>query len=611
MPENFANKFQSTLSAGVTSGALTGTVTSVVGIPAVPFRAIISAEGANSDEIVLVTGQAGTTLTWTRAAEAIAGVQAASAHGIGATLTAIVTAAGLFNAGGRVNVRAYGAKGDGVTDDTAAITAAIAAMPGAGQTLFFPAGNYLTSGGFTIGANSSIEGEGSGGSGGTAESTSTSYVSRVTCTSATAVLFTVTADIARFTKLSLHNSHATPIAGAAITVAGTKANQRVDYEGIAVQNFWIGVDVQVGVGWVMHACTVTRSRKYGVKVQNTRWVDNSDFTISDCQIVNFPQDPWSADAGIRIESGGGGRIANTRIHGYGFTGGGAGFVIGLDLAVGPGVVTGELFVTNTQIVGMSSFGFRGSYQNSSSYWARIIFSACLFGTFDTSLTTVPAVSVSWTGSGSGWDYLTFTGCEFVTLATPSVPAIVLSGVRHVIVSTAALVGFTNYFTADVNSSDVRLITSGANPFIGPVDPRLAGSGGATHTSANRALVCYFRVDAPVIVSGGTLQISAQSGNIDIGIYNSTTRVGSSGTTACPAVGIRTIAFTAPIQLWPGILYGLALAADNTTLGYIRQSGNPIFASLAQGGFFADTSFPLPPTITPIGVNALMPVVTLA
>lgn len=43
----------------------------------------------------------------------------------------------------RVSVKAYGAAGDGVTNDTAAIAAAIAACP-AGKTVWFPAGNYLS-----------------------------------------------------------------------------------------------------------------------------------------------------------------------------------------------------------------------------------------------------------------------------------------------------------------------------------------------------------------------------------------------------------------------------------------------------------------------------------
>jgi hypothetical protein len=120
VPENFSNRYQTALSAGVAAGDLTGGVTSVTGIPARPFRAIISSEGANTDEIVLVTGLSGTTLTWTRAAEAIAGSQVASAHGVGATLTAIWTAKGTRSLSAGTTFH-----GDG-TDQTAAINAQLA-----------------------------------------------------------------------------------------------------------------------------------------------------------------------------------------------------------------------------------------------------------------------------------------------------------------------------------------------------------------------------------------------------------------------------------------------------------------------------------------------------
>ena len=43
------------------------------------------------------------------------------------------------------NVKQYGAKGDGSTDDTAAINATLAALPSAGGTIFFPPGTYLIS----------------------------------------------------------------------------------------------------------------------------------------------------------------------------------------------------------------------------------------------------------------------------------------------------------------------------------------------------------------------------------------------------------------------------------------------------------------------------------
>ena len=144
MPEGFSNRYQTTLAAGVTSGAATGTVTSVTGIPAYPFRAIISSEGANTDEIVLVTLVAGTTLTWTRAAEAVAGVQAASAHSIGATLTAIVTAVGLLNSPGRLDIRAFGAS-TASADNAVAIQAALDEQKANGGIVYIPEGTFITS----------------------------------------------------------------------------------------------------------------------------------------------------------------------------------------------------------------------------------------------------------------------------------------------------------------------------------------------------------------------------------------------------------------------------------------------------------------------------------
>ena len=53
-----------------------------------------------------------------------------------------------------VSVRDFGAKGDGVTDDTAAINAAIAALKAAGgDLLYFPRGNYISSGQIALDAS--------------------------------------------------------------------------------------------------------------------------------------------------------------------------------------------------------------------------------------------------------------------------------------------------------------------------------------------------------------------------------------------------------------------------------------------------------------------------
>ena len=86
----YANGYQTTTTASLTSGATSIAVTSVTGIPALPFVACLAAEGANTDEIVLVTAVASLTLTIVRAWELMGGT-GASAHASGATIAAVIT----------------------------------------------------------------------------------------------------------------------------------------------------------------------------------------------------------------------------------------------------------------------------------------------------------------------------------------------------------------------------------------------------------------------------------------------------------------------------------------------------------------------------------------
>ena len=65
-------------------------------------------------------------------------------QGVGAVSTTV--AAKLYET---VSVKDFGAVGDGVTDDTAAIQAAIDAVS-VGTTLFFPVGHYIQAGQITL-----------------------------------------------------------------------------------------------------------------------------------------------------------------------------------------------------------------------------------------------------------------------------------------------------------------------------------------------------------------------------------------------------------------------------------------------------------------------------
>jgi len=121
---------------------------------------------------------------------------------------------------------------------------------------------------------------------------------------------------------------------------------------------------------------------------------------------------------------------------------------------------------------------------------------------------------------------------------------------------------------------------------------------ATFASANRAYLYAVTVYAPCVITGIRVTIGVSSGNLDVGIYDSTgNRLASSGSTASPGTGNQTINFTASASLVPGTYY-LAVAADNNTVTITRAGTDAPAAA-----YYFDTSFPLPSTVTLPGTAA--------
>jgi hypothetical protein len=179
-PEQLGNVLQTTLSASIstTTRPVTVTPTSTVGWPTTPgFRIAIE------DELLLVTYVANNALTWL--AETVEGTTAAT-HAAGTPVAQVYTAATvqqmIYDHQGSgsptadphpmyqrrqdlglntLNVRARGAAGNGVTDDTAAIQAVLDSVdPTAGAVVLFPAGTFMISAALSLKSNTRLVGMG-------------------------------------------------------------------------------------------------------------------------------------------------------------------------------------------------------------------------------------------------------------------------------------------------------------------------------------------------------------------------------------------------------------------------------------------------------------------
>lgn len=124
-----------------------------------------------------------------------------------------------------------------------------------------------------------------------------------------------------------------------------------------------------------------------------------------------------------------------------------------------------------------------------------------------------------------------------------------------------------------------------NSYIGFPD---ATGAAADVQGANRAWFRECLVSVPIKISSLTFAVTAQAGNVCLGIYSEEGKLlATTGSVACPAVGVNTIALTTPLILQRGRYY-LALACDTITTAAFRGTATFLMA----GGYRKDSSFPL-------------------
>jgi len=139
--ERYANNATTTLDGSITAASTTLTVNSAADFPtAGQFRILIDSE------ILVVTAVEGNIFTVSRGAEGTV----AAAHNSNATVEHVLTKFSLVGTRG-LDARQFGATGDGTTDDTAALQAALDALAaGDYGELYIPAGDYKITSALTI-----------------------------------------------------------------------------------------------------------------------------------------------------------------------------------------------------------------------------------------------------------------------------------------------------------------------------------------------------------------------------------------------------------------------------------------------------------------------------
>lgn len=359
----------------------------------------------------------------------------------------------------------YGAVGDGTTDDTSAVNAAIAALVAAGRgVLYFPAGTYKTTAALTsISVPAKVMGDGM-------------EATIITSTSATAVVFTGTAPGIEFRDFKLDNtSGSTPTAGAGIKMDGAGVFlTRID--NVQVRDFYDGIYFDDGYVYAVTRTYVYNAVRYGIVSRNVTTPDAGDSVISDC-VISAGVRTGSGSAALRIESSGGLKVIGNKINGSGSDR----YVNGIEVAAA--ATTTILLIEGNSIENVSGDGIHAAT------------------------------------SGGTWDHIVVDGNQVGLYANTTGHAIAISGMSEVIVTSnvfrqtgggsAAAITFTSVDNAYVGGN-VRdgfgsmLATTTCTNIVDATTPVTGASYIAkAFLDAKGDLIAASAADTPALVSVGT------------------------------------------------------------------------------------------------------------
>lgn len=190
--------------------------------------------------------------------------------GSSTTPLAARTAIGVYG----YNVKDYGAVGDGSTDDTTSIQAAITACQGTGAKLFFPKGSYKISTTLNITGTLALAGE-------------SRYGTSITWTSTTLNAISIACDAEISIENFTFNGPLSATTGVIVSLTGG-ATQNL-HSTISNCNFVQGYhhfQTTSAADWLISNCTFSNYLGKAIKVQNTYSPDGGDSLITGCTFAS-------------------------------------------------------------------------------------------------------------------------------------------------------------------------------------------------------------------------------------------------------------------------------------------------------------------------------------
>lgn len=373
------------------------------------------------------------------------------------------------------NVKDYGAVGDGTTDDTSAVNLAIAALIATGfGVLYFPAGTYLVSSTLTtLSVPCLVLGDSRG-------DPSSNAVSQINFSSTSTTLFSVSVAGVSFSGLAMNQTGGTATAGSCITTTG---GTLAAFTNLSVRSFYLGIDIENSNIWTMQDCYIA-TVSIGLKVRNTSAPDTGDWSV-----VNTNFAPTTGTA-IRVESSGGGRVANVKVNG-----GASGSGHGIDYAIGAGVSTSVLLITNCSIENIGGDGIRVVTSSTGAY-SLIAISNVQFGLY--SNTSGSCIRLTANTLGEVTDVVLDNILARSTGGNAN-PAIVLTKIDKIRIGAVINDGFGSIFS----QSGCTNVTDDTAPFSGTfATPSIllgtaAAAGAASSVISADATIAAFDATAPV------------------------------------------------------------------------------------------------------------------